>query len=231
MKIHYIGDSLTWGLFALPFPDAAYRNVATELLQAQFPDRTWEGSYGIGGTLSNAFAASVGINANAINPDIVVMEIGIHDAMGDTTQGAPPGGTPPAIFKTGYETLLSQICANNHRPLMIFLSLWKSTELAQGPAYDVILDAEASARGGYGIFVDTTDFWLDPTTCGPAGIHYDFVWTNVTDDFHPNAKGHDLLANAICDAIAATGYYNEGEKIVAECEETDIINVPMGWDR
>jgi len=210
MKVHFIGDSLTVGLYASA--DNAFRQVLMARLAAAFTSYTWTWTVGNGYHIADELIAGTGTGCNTINPNIVVSEIGIHDAAGDIDVGD---------FVTDYTTLLNQITANGHDPLICIVGLWLRDDFAHGTDYETALKSFAST---WGVYADTNAIWQDSSNYGPVGLGpYTYYETGgyYSDNWHPNTAGHNLIANAIYNAISL-------RKPVQDMQQTGISPVYRG---
>ncbi|HXZ98775.1 MAG TPA: SGNH/GDSL hydrolase family protein [Candidatus Binatia bacterium] len=141
---------------------------------------------------------------------LVVLELGTNDWLG-YRRDAPWEVTPLAEFRSDYGRLLDRLLGRLE-PALVCLGVW-GPEGGRGGAvagpgggpgvrteeFDRVIRAECSSRGGE--FVPLAALRADPTTCGPAGR-----WTpfGISDEGHPNDRGHALIAAALLAACSAT---------------------------
>lgn len=77
------------------------------------------------------------------------------------------------------------------------IGAWQNNDGAK--AYDSTIAGQCRSAGG--TFVPITDIFVDPTNRGSAGRS---VFGGVSDDFHPNDRGHRSIADNVLAALAVS---------------------------
>ncbi|MGH7903932.1 MAG: SGNH/GDSL hydrolase family protein [Candidatus Dormibacteraceae bacterium] len=127
--------------------------------------------------------------------DIAVVQIGTNDFH----------RTPINSFRSSYSSLLARIRGAGPWASAVCLSTWMDPHRRNGRglragAYNGVIEAECRAH--HYIYVDLSSIYLNPADRGPAGWPTPF---GAADDFHPNALGHEMIAQRILAALTAGG--------------------------
>jgi acyl-CoA thioesterase-1 len=131
---------------------------------------------------------------------VAIVEVGTNDWLGYGRRGAS-APTPAMAFAQRYVELLSRVVPVTSAARLVCLGVWGagdgSNRLALAPAdYDEIIEAACAARGGR--YVSLSSLYRDATCRGPAGVATPF---GVSDDVHPNDRGHREIAAVVSAAV------------------------------
>lgn len=131
---------------------------------------------------------------------LVVVELGTNDWVGYRPRG-PWRATPIAEFQASYARLLQRLVGRG-APVLICMGVWGpsggcSEVGAALDGFDRVIAAECEARGGR--FVPLSAIHDGPDARGPAGRSTPL---GVSDETHPNDRGHALIAGMV---VAAAG--------------------------
>ena len=129
---------------------------------------------------------------------LAIIEVGTNDWLGYRPEGAW-SATPAGEFQATYGRLLDLVRASGE-PLLISLGIWGPTggtsEVGGSVTeLDEVIASESAARGGR--FVPLTAIHDDPGMRGPAGRR---TALGISDDFHPNDRGHAAIARMVAAA-------------------------------
>lgn len=175
----FLGDSLTYGLFASA-EDKGWRPQVIEALSALGDvDATRAGQTG---NTVKAVSDSATIPADA---DVVFLELGTNDVY----------KTDIDDFALQYKALTDKVTSSAAGAKIVCLGVWGTADAARN--YDAkIRDActEAGAR-----FVPISQLYATTENRGPAGVDR---FGGKSDDFHPNDAGYAAIASAVVDALS-----------------------------
>lgn len=172
-NILFYGDSITVGSFADTDADT-FRGIVTAVLNGR---PTVVAQKGI-----QTFSFLQKTPVPPIDADLAVIELGTNDA----------GATPPAQFAGSYAELIDSV--RKRSKAIVCLSVWGNTEKAR-PYNEAIRNACSATTDRY---VDITSRYPNENYRGPAGQS---IGGEMTDNFHPNTKGHAAIAAALLSAI------------------------------
>ncbi len=174
--ILFVGDSIALGMFAFD-EYGCYRSLVAQ----RYPCMPL--------TEAAAGARSADVDLESVRTaaaDIVVVELGTNDA------SAHPGTAPvdPAVFRRNLRAVAEAARVGNADARLVFLTIW------QGPrkrrAYDARIAGVAAAYGRH--LVSLAAIKDDPECSGPAGAS---TFLGVSDGWHPNDYGHELIARRV----------------------------------
>lgn len=175
--ILFYGDSLTSGSFSNSEGEAFPGRVRTAL------------------SANSAVVSQKGVRTYSfltnhprppVESDIAVVELGTNDV----------AVTPLDRFSENYSRVIHSVKPESGNVLCV--SVWINPVKAQ--AYNSVIEKVCASVGGY--FVDVTDLYKDPRNRGPAGAVVD---GEIIDNFHPNNRGHRLIAQRIVSVIYDNG--------------------------
>lgn len=188
-----MGDSLTAGEHASA-RRASYPSLLLESLRSEAGQRLSARVVGLsGGRVADLLALRP---AAALR--LAIIEVGTNDWLG-YRPGAPWAASTGAEFREPYRSLLDLV-RGAADPLLISLGIWGPSagisEVGGSIAeLDAVIASESAARGGR--FVSLTAIHDDPAMRGPAGRRTPF---GISDDFHPNDRGHAAIARLVAGA-------------------------------
>lgn len=172
-----MGDSLTEGFFATQ-DETRYVSVFADYLNEGLGYNVSVGGIsGYGGISKNGVAGVDSIIKQA--PDLVSLEYGTNDA--DQKRGISP-----ATLAENLTTIIEDLNSSQKPPKIFLMTTWKNDS---DGSYDKAIKKVAD-KYGYPV-VDIRNIWEDPDNSGPAGKT---TFKGKSDDFHPNDKGMELIA-------------------------------------
>lgn len=182
LHVLFAGDSLTGGLYSSEQANAfKWRMLAT--MQGTGPVDESNSALSGGTTLqvSEKYPVPSGL-------DLAVVELGTND------QG---NQVPMDDFKKAYSELLAKVTASSDHVKIVCAGVWEANGGSESESvYDVQIRSLCGQAGG--VFVSLRPIYTKPDVIGPAGTT---VWQGAADDFHPNDKGHQLIADALLQRI------------------------------
>lgn len=183
LRVFFAGDSLGASFYS-SVRDRGYRPLMIEWLEKSGPldvtvatKQASEALFQVGNVQ--------GIPASGL--DLAVIELGTNDA----------GRTELPDFKKQYEDLLAKIQRGSPKAGVICAGAWGLPGSKGTDPYDQVIKEVCEARGGK--YVDLTDAFMQEGTYGPKGVK---TWAGLSDNFHPNDKGHRIIAGLLLDRIA-----------------------------
>lgn len=172
-----MGDSLTEGFFATS-DEAKYVSVFADYLNEGLGYNVSVGGIsGYGGISKNGVAGVGSIIQQA--PDLVSLEYGTNDA--DQKRGISA-----TTLAENLTTIIEDLNSSQKPPKIFLITTWKNDT---DGSYDKAIKQVAD-KYGYPV-VDIHNIWEDPDNSGPAGKT---TFKGKSDDFHPNNKGMELIA-------------------------------------
>lgn len=194
------GDSISVGLFADSNSQKFTELVRQELTKKTSKPVTGDQVAEVGKTATN-FGVPNLQNIIKQNPDLVTIEFGTNDAVGGVNN------VFFEQFKSSMEEIITSLQKNTNAQL-ILVTTW-SPPNGRYSENDLVYDKEIIALGQkYKVPVaNLEDIWQnDQTIVGPVGATIpDFSTFGVRDDFHPNQKGHQSIANKVMQVIEQQG--------------------------
>jgi lysophospholipase L1-like esterase len=182
LHVLFAGDSLTGGLYASTQENAFKWRMLASMQQSGSVDES--NSALSGGTtlqVSEKYPVPSGL-------DLAVVELGTND------QG---NQVPMDTFTDSYSALLDKIRASSDHVKIVCAGVWEANGgSATESDYDVKIRSLCSQAGG--VFVSLRQIYTKPDVIGPVGAK---AWLGTADDFHPNDKGHQLIADALLQRI------------------------------
>lgn len=166
----FVGDSLAAGYFATS-KEAGFR----ELLVKQWGD-------------VELTRAEIAHQDLATVSQIVDVPDGLHIAVVELGTNDITKETPLDEFRAQYADLLGSIQGKSPDVAIVCAGTWNT----RGGQYDRIIREQCQAHDGQ--YVRLSGLFLSPALRGPAGVETPF---GESDNFHPNDKGHEAIAEAI----------------------------------
>jgi acyl-CoA thioesterase-1 len=179
LRVSFVGDSIDYGLFAsektLRFHELMVEEWRKNGLVAD------ESENMIGGTVAAALTTPDFPRAQ----QLYVVELGTNDATRVNYRD----------FRTQYARLLDRIRTASPDAALVCVGVWRPKELAD--TFDTIIKDLCEVRGG--VFRAISDLAEDEHLRGPAGVP---TFEGRSDAFHPNNRGHRMIADRVLDAIS-----------------------------
>lgn len=174
----YLGDSLTYGLFASS-EAAGYRPQVTAALNAIAP--VTESRAGQTGNKAREVGESAQIPADA---GVIILALGTNDVY----------RTPQEEFDVDYQALVDKAKASAPNAVLVCVGSWTNTDGAR--LWDDGIQKPCEAAGG--TYVPIWQLFDEPGNRGPAGVE---AFGGTSDDFHPNDTGYAAIAQRVKDAL------------------------------
>lgn len=187
LSVFYAGDSLSYGLYSSTEANG-YRFLVNEELRRHGSIAEQRA------TKSDPNALFKAGNVMAVpesGVDLAILELGTND-MGTADIGSR---TPIDQFYDDYVALVDSVQRSKDVQL-ICVGVWGSGGPTISDPYDFEIRKVCEQRGGQ--YVDLTAAFELKDTFGPEGSP---SWLGPSDNFHPNDKGHRLIANLILERI------------------------------
>lgn len=177
-RILFLGDSLTSGYYA-SLRESSFAALVLERLterdgEVERVTAAWPGGVTKVATYSDIPGGL----------DVAVVGLGTNDSL----------RTAPWVFARQYGDLLSRIRTSSPGAEVVCLGLWRSPWRAW--PYDRAIERLAAKRGA--TYRPLSDLYVDAANRGPAGVP---VEHGVSDDFHPNDRGHAQIAERVSGAL------------------------------
>ena len=174
IHVEFLGDSLTYGLFATTEADGYRPRVVAALGQfAEVESVRW----GDPGYTSRMVAEQASVSSAS---DLVVVALGTNDARRLTLEE----------FARDYASLIDEVRSAVPEAVLVCLGVWTTQELAA--TSDPVVATPCRANDG--IFVPVADLYDARGTRGPVGAA---SFAGVRDDMHPNDEGFAAIAARI----------------------------------
>ena len=178
LRVTFVGDSLDHGLYATA-ADRGFHPLMVESWRAAGPVSDTPLN-SLGGTTSTA----LGNPDVPRNQDLVVVELGTNDVTRVNHQ----------TFRQNYHELLERVRAASPDAVVLCVGPWRPADT--GKRYEVIIKDLCEAQ--YGVFRSISDIAENPDMRGPADVVTPY---GVSDDFHPNDRGHRAIADRLLGAV------------------------------
>jgi acyl-CoA thioesterase I len=179
LRVTFVGDSIADGLFAsekaFAFHELMVEEWRKEGLVADESENT------IGGTAAAALTTPDFPRAQ----QLYVVELGTNDATRVNYRD----------FRTQYARLLDRIRGGSPDAALVCVGVWRPKEIAD--TFDTIIKDLCEVRGG--VFRPISDLAEEEHLRGPAGVP---TFEGPSDAFHPNDRGHRMIADRVLDAIS-----------------------------
>jgi acyl-CoA thioesterase-1 len=179
LRVSFVGDSIDAGFYASQ-EDLGFHGLVVGEWRKSGPVADYPMTDMVGGTARDALR-------NAEYPaeqQLYVVELGTNDA--------------PRVnyreFRAEYDMLLDRIRSASPDAALVCVGLWRPKKNAD--TFDTIVKDLCEVRGG--VFVSISDLAADESLKGPAGVP---AFGGLSDSFHPNDRGHRLIADRILDVI------------------------------
>lgn len=182
LRVTYVGDSLTAGLFAST-EDQAFRALTTAALAAGRPYEE-QGTAIVGGTVQRKLELNEQLPQDQ---HLYVVELGTNDVTRVDYQ----------TFATQYETLLERVRDASPDAALVCLGSWRPP--AQGASYDVVIRQLCEIYDG--AYRRLADLQAEPSYRGPEGVE---TFEGPSDEFHPNDAGHRAIHERIMSAVTVS---------------------------
>ncbi|WIE65967.1 SGNH/GDSL hydrolase family protein [Curtobacterium sp. MCLR17_036] len=182
LNVLFAGDSLTGGLYSSTQADA-FKWRMLDSMEASGPVKEYNSALSGGTTLqvSDKYPVPSGL-------DLAVIELGTND------QG---NQVPMDEFDDAYSALLQKVTDGSPDVQIVCAGVWEANGGEPGEsAYDTSIRRLCAKAGG--LFVSLRPIYTENDVIGPVG---EPTWQGETDDFHPNDKGHKLIADALLQRI------------------------------
>lgn len=188
LSVFYAADSLSYGLFSTT-EAAGYRPIVNAELRKHgeiFEQRATKADDKV------LFKAGNVTNIPESGVDLAILELGTND-LGTNEVGSR---TEPDQFRKNYEDLISRV-QRSANVQIICVGVWGKAGPTISDPYDFAIEKVCTAHGGQ--YVDLTSTFEKNDTYGPKGAP---SWVGApSDGFHPNDKGHRLIADLILERI------------------------------
>ena len=183
-----MGDSLTAG-FTATEESKRYTDVLAKLIEEKLGYHvTQKGVYKAGSTLWQFGLPNYDM-INEQNPDLITIEFGTNDLQDDNRHETP------YQFRYNLLVLLNKIQKDDRK--IVLVTTWNRGKRSE--PYDQVIK-EVGVERNIPV-ADISSVWQDRLdTHGPAGIKTPY---GVSDDFHPNNKGHKEIAEIIFKQVDA----------------------------
>ncbi|XHS80480.1 GDSL-type esterase/lipase family protein [Burkholderiaceae bacterium UC74_6] len=199
LTVATLGGSITTGYAAQPPREKGY----AALLARALGSNVKLVNAGVSGTDSAAAVQRVNAQVLAAKPDLVIVEFGVNDQWLD-----------PAVRTSSYEALLRRIMNSPSHPAVLVLALTQ----ARNQTRDAV-EIQLKLARHYGLTALDFGTWADAHG-GWAGLYDEPV--------HPNARGHERIAQAIeqtLRAVAAAG--NTARSTAHRTGASDALPAPV----
>lgn len=174
----FLGDSLTYGLFASR-EEAGYRPQVVAALGSVAPVTATRAGQ-TGNTVATV-SASASIPADA---GLVVLALGTNDVW----------NTPVKDFTAQYEELVQKVRTSAPNATLVCVGVWANPDGARN--YDPPISK--LCRAAEGRYVKISDLFEQEGTRGPAGVE---SFGGTSDAFHPNDSGYAAIAQRVKEAL------------------------------
>lgn len=187
LSVFYAGDSLSYSLFS-SIEANGYRPLVNAELSKHgeiFEQRATKAS-------EEALfkAGNVGSIPDS-GVDVAILELGTND-LGTTEPGSR---TDIDLFRQQYEDLIAKV-QRSAGVQVICVGVWQKSGPQISDPFDFEIERICEKRGGQ--YVDLTAAFETKDTFGPEDSP---SWLGPSDNFHPNDKGHRLIADLILERI------------------------------
>lgn len=179
LRIAYLGDSLTAGLYAST-EENTFRAKLTAAVAADGPFEE-HGLRIVGGTVQQT------LDENDEFPDdqhVYIVELGTNDI----------NEVDHRVFNRQYEEMLQRVRQASPDAALVCLGTWRP--ISRGGNYDLVIRQQCEDFGGR--YRRMNDLEADPINKGPAGEE---TFGGLSDDFHPNDAGHLAIFERAMSAI------------------------------
>lgn len=187
LSVFYAGDSLSYGLYSSTEANG-YRFLLNdelrkhgEIVEHRATKADEKALFKIG-NVQNIPESGV---------DIAILELGTND-LGTNEVGSR---TEPDLFHKQYQDLVRNV-QRSAGVQIICVGVWGGSGQTISDPYDFEIQKVCQEHGGQ--YVDLTAAFELKDTFGPKGAP---SWLGISDGFHPNDKGHRLIADLILERI------------------------------
>lgn len=179
LRITYLGDSLTAGLYAST-EENTYRSLLTAAVASGGPFEE-QGLRIVGGTVEQTLTAN---DEFPSDQHLYIVELGTNDI----------NEVDPRIFNEQYEEMLQRVRQASPDAALVCLGTWRP--ISRGGNYDIVIRQQCEDFGGR--YRRMHDLEAEAINKGPAGEE---TFAGISDDFHPNDAGHLAIFDRAMSAI------------------------------
>ena len=179
LRVSFVGDSIDAGLYASQ-KSLGFHGLMVDEWRKSGPVADSAIEDMIGGTARDALK-------NPQYPEdqqLYVVELGTNDYSRVNYRE----------FRTEYKTLLDRIYSTSPNAALVCLGVWRPKKNAE--TFDTIIKDLCEVRGG--VFLSISDLAEDASLKGPEGVP---AYGGLSDSFHPNDRGHRMIADRILEFI------------------------------
>lgn len=187
LSVFYAADSLSYGLYSST-KAKGYRFILNEHLRKRGPIAEQRATKADEKTL---FKVGNVQNIPKSGVDLAILQLGTND-LGTNEVGSR---TEPDLFHKQYEDLVQKVQRSTGAQI-ICVGVWGGSGATISDPYDYEIQKVCQKHGGQ--YVDLTAVFELKDTFGPKGAA---SWLGTSDGFHPNDKGHRLIADLIIERI------------------------------
>lgn len=185
-----LGDSLSVGLLSDNSKDKFTTQFTNAIAKETGKPVKEEGTSSIGKTATNFGLPQVS-TIIAQNPDIVTVEFGTNDAADVNNQQALPN------YQNSIHEILDQLQSKTHAKI-ILMTTWSPNNgpyVANDLKFDQVIIKEG--KDCHLPVVNLSKIWQGDSTVTGSSAQATQTWSGRHDNFHPNQKGHDEIAQAL----------------------------------
>jgi lysophospholipase L1-like esterase len=179
VDIVFLGDSLTGSWFASS-DSAGFRPQVIAAIEEQGFTVNASRADQEGGRVAEV-AATANIPSDT---DLVILELGTNDLW----------KTEERDFEEQYQDLVDMVRETAPDAALLCLGVWGNGDAAR--MLDVYISTPCTEAGG--TFVPLWHLFVRNDTRGPAGVER---YRGISDDFHPNDHGYDLIAGLVLSGL------------------------------
>ncbi|HLY32411.1 MAG TPA: GDSL-type esterase/lipase family protein [Ktedonobacterales bacterium] len=176
-RLLIVGDSISVGFYA-SLSAKSYASLVAAGLHATLMLRA------VSGIGAPKMLTNLETSAPPPSQDFIIVELGTNDGWGDRSQ-----------FVQAYSTLLKLLRRGSPHARLDCAGPWRPHNLA-ADADALTIRQDCAAAGG--VFVDLQKIYANSAYRGPLGRPTQY---GRGDDFHPNDKGHALIARLMLQAL------------------------------
>jgi acyl-CoA thioesterase-1 len=182
LNVFYAGDSLGFGFHA-SVQAKAYRPLVTAKLEETVPVEEYRATKPASAPLFQ-IGNIQGIPTSGI--DLAIIELGTNDA----------GRTDIPDFRRQYDAVLTKVMKGSPSAYILCAGAWGFPGTQGTDPYDRVIEEVCREHGGR--YIDLTEAFMTKGSYGPEGKD---TWVGKSDNFHPNDKGHRIIADLILERI------------------------------
>jgi lysophospholipase L1-like esterase len=179
LRVGFVGDSIDAGLYASE-KRLGFHGLMVDEWRKSGPVADYAIENMIGGTARDALRNP----QFPAHQQLYVVELGTNDYSRVNYRD----------FRTEYDELLDRLRSTSPDAALVCLGVWRPKKNAE--TFDTIIRDLCEVRGG--VFVGLSDLAEDASLKGPEGVP---AFGGLSDGFHPNDRGHRLIADRIMEVI------------------------------